>query len=102
VSISSAPKDVLRVGQLAIRLAEHIQSGDEFKDLWIEGEVVQARTSTAGHVYFTLRDNVGQLQCVLFATQAAQIALTPRDGAKVLTHGWVEFYHRDGRCHSVR
>jgi len=98
VSISSAPKDVLRVGQLAIRLAEHIQSGDEFKDLWIEGEVVQARTSTAGHIYFTLRDNVGQLQCVLFATQAAQIALTPRDGAKVLTHGWVEFYHRDGRC----
>ena len=81
-----------------MRLAEHIQSGDEFKDLWIEGEVVQARTSTAGHVYFTLRDNVGQLQCVLFATQAAQIALTPRDGAKVLTHGWVEFYHRDGRC----
>ena len=98
MSISSAPKDVLRVGQLAIRLAEHIQSGDEFKDLWIEGEVVQARTSTAGHIYFTLRDNVGQLQCVLFATQAAQIALTPRDGAKVLTHGWVEFYHRDGRC----
>jgi exodeoxyribonuclease VII large subunit len=98
VSISSAPKDVLRVGQLAIRLAEHIQSGDEFKDLWIEGEIVQARTSTAGHIYFTLRDNVGQLQCVLFATQAAQIALTPRDGAKVLTHGWVEFYHRDGRC----
>lgn len=98
MSISSAPKDVLRVGQLAIRLAEHIQSGDDFKDLWIEGEVVQARTSTAGHVYFTLRDNVGQLQCVLFATQAAQIALSPRDGAKVLTHGWVEFYHRDGRC----
>ena len=98
MSISSAPKDVLRVGQLAIRLAEHIQSGDEFKDLWIEGEVVEARTSTAGHIYFTLRDNVGQLRCVLFATQAAQIALTPRDGAKVLTHGWVEFYHRDGRC----
>ena len=98
MSTSSAPKDILRVGQLAIRLAEHIQSGDEFKDLWIEGEVVQARTSTAGHVYFTLRDAVGQLQCVLFAAQAALIALTPRDGAKVLAHGWVEFYHRDGRC----
>jgi exodeoxyribonuclease VII large subunit len=79
VSISSAPKDVLRVGQLAIRLAEHIQSGDQFKDLWVEGEVFQARVSPAGHVYFTLRDNVGQLACVLFATQAAQIALTPRD-----------------------
>ena len=98
MSTSSAPKDVLRVGQLAIRLAEHIQSGDEFKDLWIEGEVVQSRASPAGHVYFTLRDNVGALQCVLFATQAAQVPLTPRDGAKILAHGWVEFYTRDGRC----
>jgi len=81
-----------------MRLAEHIQSGDEFKDLWVDGEVTQARVSPAGHVYFTLRDNVGQLQCVLFASQAAQIALTPRDGTKVLAHGWVEFYHREGRC----
>ena len=88
----------MRVGQLALRLAEHIQGGDEFKDLWVEGEVVQARTSSAGHIYFTLRDNVGQLQCVLFATAAAQIPLTPRDGAKVLVHGWVEFYRIDGRC----
>ncbi|HEV8470554.1 MAG TPA: exodeoxyribonuclease VII large subunit [Candidatus Limnocylindria bacterium] len=80
------------------RLAAHIQSGDEFKDLWIEGEVVQARVSPAGHVYFTLRDNVGQLSCALFATKAAQVALTPRDGTKVIAHGYVELYPRDGRC----
>ena len=80
-----------------MRLAEHIQAGDEFKDLWVEGEVTQAQVSPAGHVYFTLRDNVGQLGCVLFATLAAQIALTPRDGAKVLAHGYVEFYHRQSR-----
>ena len=80
------------------RLAAHIQSGDEFKDLWIEGEVVQARSSPVGHVYFTMRDNVGQLQCVLFAMKAAQIALTPRDGIKVLAHGYIELYTKDGRC----
>jgi len=80
-----------------MRLAEHIQSGDEFKDLWVEGEVTQSQVSPAGHVYFTLRDNVGQLGCVLFATLAAQITLTPRDGAKVLAHGYVEFYHRQSR-----
>lgn len=98
MSISNAPSGALRVGQLALRLAEHIQSGVEFKDLWVEGEVVQARSSPAGHVYFTLKDAVGQLGCVLFATQAAQIPLTPRDGTKVLVHGYVEFYRVDGRC----
>src|SRR5204863_9106684 len=81
-----------------MQLAERIQSDDAFKDLWVEGEVYQARVSPAGHVYFTLRDNVGQLQCVLFATQAAQLPLTPRDGTKLLAHGYVELYLRDGRC----
>jgi exodeoxyribonuclease VII large subunit len=97
VNISSAPRDVLRVGQLVIRLAERIQSGDEFKDLWVEGEVSESTSSAAGHVYFTLRDQVGQLSCVLFATQAAQVALTPRNGAKVIAHGYVEYYHRASR-----
>ena len=102
MSGGSAPRPpvdrVFRVGQVVTRLAAHIQSGDEFKDLWIEGEVVQARVSPAGHVYFTLRDNVGQLSCALFASKAAQVALTPRDGTKVIAHGYVELYPRDGRC----
>jgi exodeoxyribonuclease VII large subunit len=98
VNTSSAPSRILRVGQVVTRLAAHIQAGDDFKDLWVEGEVVQARASPAGHVYFTLRDQVGQLACALFATKAAQVALTPRDGANVLAHGYVELYPRDGRC----
>jgi len=97
VNISSAPKDVLRVGQLVIRLAEHIQSGDEFKDLWVEGEVVDATVASSGNVYFTLRDQVGQLACALMATQAMQLALTPRDGNKVLAHGRIELYPRQSR-----
>ncbi len=98
MSTSSAPSRVQRVGQVALALAERIQASDDFKDLWVEGEVTQAQTSTSGHVYFTLRDNIGQLRCVLFATQAASVALTPRDGAKVIAHGYVELYLRDGRC----
>lgn len=99
MSTSSAPRgQVLRVGQLVTRLAERVQTGDEFKDLWVEGEVVQATTSSAGHTYFTLKDTAGSLRCVLFATQAQGVALLPRDGAKVLAHGYVELYLRDGRC----
>ena len=81
-----------------MQLASHVQATDAFKDLWIEGEVAQATSGSSGHVYFTLRDNVAQLQCVLFASRAAQIPLTPRDGTKLIAHGYVEFYVRGGRC----
>ncbi|HEX4744480.1 MAG TPA: exodeoxyribonuclease VII large subunit [Candidatus Limnocylindria bacterium] len=98
MSTSSAPERVLRVGQLVTRLAERVQTGDEFKDLWVEGEVVQTTTSSLGHTYFTLRDTAGSLRCVLFATQAQAVTVMPRDGAKLVVHGYVELYLRDGRC----
>ena len=81
-----------------MQLASHVQATDAFKDLLVEGEVAQATSGSSGHVYFTLRDNVAQLQCVLFASRAAQIPLTPRDGTKLIAHGYVEFYVRGGRC----
>ena len=98
MSTSSAPERVLRVGQLVTRLAERVQTGDEFKDLWIEGEVVQTTTSSLGHTYFTLKDSAGSLRCVLFATQAQNVTILPRDGTKLVAHGYVELYLRDGRC----
>jgi exodeoxyribonuclease VII large subunit len=48
-------------------------------------------------VYFTLRDNVGQIRCVLFATNAANVPLTPQNGMRLLAHGYIEVYLRGGR-----
>lgn len=89
---------MLRVGQLVTRLAERVQSDDTFRNVWVEGEVVQSTTSSAGHTYFTLKDNAGSLRCVLFATQARSLGLLPRDAMQVVAHGYVELYLRDGRC----
>ena len=88
---------VITVGRLTVRIAERLQSTDEFKDLWVEGEVGERSISAAGHVYFTLRDTTGQIRCVLFATNAANVPLTPQVGARLVAHGYVEVYPRDGR-----
>jgi len=88
---------VITVGHLTVRIAERLQSSDEFKDLWVEGEVSERSISAAGHVYFTLRDSAGQIRCVLFATQAANVPLTPQNGARLLAHGYVEVYPRSGQ-----
>ena len=104
--MTGAPERILRVGQLTARIGERLQSTDEFKDLWVEGEVSEASTSPAGHRYFTLRDNAAQIRCVLFATQAANVPLTPREGSSVIAHGYIEVYLKGGsynlRCDDVR
>ena len=100
------PERIFRVGQLTARIGERLQSTDEFKDLWVQGEVSEASTSPAGHRYFTLRDNAAQIRCVLFATQAANVALTPREGSSVIAHGYIEVYLKAGtynlRCDDLR
>ena len=91
------PENVLTVASLTMKIAAKLQANDEFKDLWVEGEVSERTISAAGHVYFTLRDSAGQIRCVLFATNAANVALTPQNGARLIAHGYVEVYPRDGR-----
>jgi len=91
------PENVLTVASLTMKIAAKLQATEEFKDLWVEGEVSERTISAAGHVYFTLRDTAGQIRCVLFATNAANVALTPQNGARLIAHGYVEVYPRDGR-----
>jgi len=104
--VTGAPSNVIRVGQLSVRIAERLLAADDLKDLWVEGEVSEATVSSAGHVHFTLKDNAGQIRCVLFATQAASVPLTPRAGLRVIAHGYVDVYLKAGsynlRCDDVR
>ena len=104
--MTGAPRNIIRVGQLSVRIAERLLADEDLKDLWVEGEVSEATVSSAGHVHFTLKDNAGQIRCVLFATQAANVPLTPRAGLRVIAHGYVDVYLKGGsynlRCDDVR
>lgn len=102
----SLPARVMRVGDLSVLIARQLMEGDTFKDLWVEGEVSEMTASAAGHTYFTLRDNVAQLRCTLFATAASKIALSPRVGLRVIAHGALDVYLKGGayqlRCDDLR
>ncbi|MDP9245767.1 MAG: exodeoxyribonuclease VII large subunit, partial [Chloroflexota bacterium] len=104
--MTGAPTNVIRVGQLTVRIAERLLGAEDLKDLWVEGEIPEATVSSAGHVHFTLKDTAGQIRCVLFASQAANVALTPRAGMRVIAHGYVDVYLKGGsfslRCDDVR
>jgi len=104
--VTGLPSNVIRVGQLSIRIAERLLAAEDLKDLWVEGEISEATVSSAGHVHFTLKDNAGQIRCVLFATQAANVPLTPRAGMRVIAHGYVDVYLKGGsynlRCDDLR
>ena len=87
---------VLPVGLLTSYVKEVLESDPILTDVWIEGEVSSAVRASSGHVYFTLRDDNGQLKCVLFRAHAARQRYLPRAGEAIAAHGRVSLYERDG------
>ncbi|MEA3509579.1 MAG: exodeoxyribonuclease VII large subunit, partial [candidate division NC10 bacterium] len=39
---------------------------DTFTGVWVEGEISNFKHHTSGHMYFTLKDDRGQLRAVMF------------------------------------
>ncbi len=75
--------------------------GDEvsqlFRHVWIAGEVGNCSTSSAGHTYFTLKDDVGQINCVLFKGEAERHRQSPiAMGQKVEVRGVLGVYPKSG------
>jgi exodeoxyribonuclease VII large subunit len=75
-------------------LAEDVVLGG----LWVTGEVSNLSHSSAGHTYFTLKDEECQLRCVVFrgssALKTAVKAL--KHGDQILSHGRVGIYEVQG------
>lgn len=85
---------VLTVSQVAVHLRELLESNPFLSDLWIVGEVSNLRASSSGHSYFTLKDSVASLNCVLFRGQGGAGIL--ENGKSVRAHGRMSFYEPRG------
>src|SRR5262245_38566932 len=87
---------ILSVGEAARAIASTVRADDRLRDLWVEGEVGRVTISSAGHAYFTLKDDRAQLQCVWFRDDRVRSPFQPQTGLRVVPHGRVEGYEAQG------
>jgi exodeoxyribonuclease VII large subunit len=73
----------------------------EYGDLWVEGEISNARQAPSGHLYFTLKDAEAQLPVVIFRRQAMLLRFRAEDGLHVLVRGKVSIYEQRGQMQLV-
>ena len=62
----------------------------------VKGELSNVKIHTSGHIYFSLKDAFGKINCVMFKSQASKLRITPKDGMNVIIKGKVSVYERDG------
>lgn len=62
----------------------------------VKGEISNFVNHRSGHLYFSLKDAEGQIRAVMFRSYAARLKFMPESGMKVVIHGAVSVYARDG------
>lgn len=82
------------VSRLALVVKGVIQGAPQLQDIWLEGELSNLRRGPGGHLYFTLKDGVAQVRCVMFGGQWRAAGL--ENGQQVLAHGRVDFWEVRG------
>jgi exodeoxyribonuclease VII large subunit len=88
---SARPLSVARLNALAKRLLE-----TSYPPLWVSGEVTGWKRGRGGHCYFTLRDKLAQLRCVMFQSDADRLPTTPDEGMEVRVLGTLTLYEQRG------
>src|SRR5512144_1678541 len=86
---------VLSVSQL-LRSARDVLER-RFPLQWISGEVSNLRPAASGHLYFTLKDEAAQVDCVMFRGRAAHLDWELADGQRVEARALVTLYEPRGR-----
>jgi exodeoxyribonuclease VII large subunit len=91
--VESEPR-IYSVGELLSGLRALLE--ERLGRIWVVGEISNLARPQSGHVYFTLKDERGQLRAALFRGAARRLAFEPEEGLEVLAYGEVTVYEARG------
>ena len=91
------PAQLLTVSQLNEYLRMSMESDPVLADVWVRGELSKFTHHQSGHFYFALKDEEAVVSAVMFRSYAARVGFLPESGMKVLVHGRVSVFPRDGK-----
>jgi len=87
---------ILGVSEVTRAVRDAVRSDPGLRDVWVEGEVGRVTISSAGHCYFTLKDDRSQLACVFFRDDRLASPFEARTGLRVVAHGRVDLFEAQG------
>jgi exodeoxyribonuclease VII large subunit len=85
---------IYSVSELSAEVREMLER--RFTDVWIEGEISNFKSSAAGHLYFTLKDERAQLPAVCFRNAARFLRFKPENGKSFRARGRITAYEGRG------
>ena len=93
-------KSHFTVSELNFRLKNILESS--FNNIFVTGEISNFHNHpSSGHMYFTLKDDNGELRSAMFRRYNSQLNFNPINGLEVKVFGSVTFYEKKGQAQLV-
>ena len=89
-------RTVFEVSQVNLLIKDLLEGIPDLNHIYIRGEISNYKVYPSGHHYFTLKDAEGALRCVMFKGSAMKLRFRPENGMKVIAHGRISVFPRDG------
>lgn len=83
-------RQILSVSELTRNIRFLLEQN--FSSVWVEGEISNFKFHTSGHMYFALKDETAQIQCVMFRAENQKLDFELKEGLSVLCFGRVSVY----------
>ena len=88
--MSEISREILSVGDLNRAIASSLE--ERFDTVWVGGEISNFKAYDSGHWYFSLKDEEGQIRCVMFRGRNGQVGFMPQSGDLVEVAANLGFY----------
>ena len=60
--------------------------------VWVTGEISNFKYHSSGNMFFSLKDNVSAISCIMFKGDAYALPFMPENGMNVVICGYVSVY----------
>ena len=88
---------ILSVAQLNEYVRRTLAADPMLKGVRLRGEISNFKRHSAGHLYFSLKDEEARIACVMFRSAAMNLRVQPRDGMRVVLTGSASLYSASGQ-----
>ncbi len=96
--MSEETRRIITVSQLNEYIKAVIEGQPVLRSLFVKGEISNFTNHyKTGHFYFTLKDENSLIRCIMFKGFAEKLKFIPENGMKIILHGKVSAYPKDGQ-----
>ena len=95
-SLRERTDSILSVSELNSFIKNMFDGNRLLNSVHVKGEISNFTLHRSGHLYFSLKDEGGQIKAVMFRSAAARLKFVPENGMKVTVFGSVSVFPRDG------